>query len=248
VNADIDQTDKQTPLADGRSAVIRLTDLVGRVIVRCLVNVKIEGLDQPLPTSGPLIIVSNHLSNADGVLVACWLTPALDRRIYLLGKQEALDWPLIGWGLSANAVIGIRRGAGDLEAFRAARRVLDEGHVLGVFPEGTRSPTGGLQEAKDGIAILALRTGSPILPVGLSGTDRFWPRGGRPHRGGTVTLRVGRPFTVSAGSTGASTGGDRRRAQRQATEEIMTHVAELVAPHHRGAYAHVVGRSARPDL
>ena len=224
--------------------MIRLTDFVGRVIVRCLVNVNVVGLDQPLPKSGPLIIASNHLSNVDGVLVACWLAQALDRRIYLLGKQEALDWPLIGRALSANSVIGIRRGAGDLEAFRAARRVLDEGHVLGVFPEGTRSPTGGLQEAKDGIAILALRTGSPILPVGLTGTDRLWPRGDRPHRGGTVTVRVGRLFTVNAGLTGPSTGGDRRRAQHEATEQIMTQIAELLPARYRGVYAHFVGRPA----
>ncbi len=118
--------------------------------------------------------------------------------------------------------------------------------MLAVFPEGTRSPTGGLQEAKDGIAILALRTGAPILPVGLSGTDRFWPRGDRPHYGGTVGLRVGRPFTVS-GAAGGSTGGDRRQAQHRATEEIMTRVAELLPPRHRGAYADQVRKAARVE-
>ena len=247
MSGDTDKAGSRNPLPDGRSAFIRLTDGFGRFVVRCLVNVKIEGLDQPLPPSGPLIIASNHLSNADGVLVACWLTPALDRRVYLLGKQEALEWPLLGLGLRYNAVIGIRRGASDLEGFRAARRVLDEGHVLAVFPEGTRSPTGGLQEAKDGIAILALRTGSPILPVGLTGTDRFWPRGDRPHHGGTVGLRIGRPFTVGGSAGDGSTGGDRRRVQHEATEEIMTRVAELLPPRHRGAYAHLVRNEGRAE-
>ena len=112
--------------------------------------------------------------------------------MYLLGKQEALDWPLVGLGLRWNSVIGIRRGAADLEAFRAAKHVLDEGHVLAIFPEGTRSPDGALQEAKDGLAILALRTGATILPVGLANTDRFWPRGARPRSGSRSRCASGR--------------------------------------------------------
>ena len=229
-------TTPEPPLPDGRSLFIRLTDLTGRVSMRILTHVDVEGLDQPLPKTGPLIIVSNHMSNADGVLVASWLTPALDRRVYLLGKREALEWPLIGWGLAQNAVIGVRRGAGDLEGFRAARRVLDEGHVLAVFPEGTRSPNGALQEAKDGIAILAQRTGAPILPIGVAGTNKFWPRGKNPQPGRPVSMRVGRPFSVALPEPGT----DRRAAQHRATEQIMTRIAELLPPQHRGAYANLV--------
>ncbi len=229
---------KEQPLADGLTWFIRLTDLTGRTVVRCLTRVRIEGLERKaLPASGPLIIAANHLSNADPVIIGSWITPVLGRRIHWLGKQEALDWPLIGWGLAQNGVFGIRRGAADIEAFRLARRVLDEGHVLAVFPEGTRSRSGGLQEAKDGLAILALRTGAPILPVGLAGTDRFWPRGRLlPRPGGEVTMRVGRPFRVSE----AGPGGDRRAAQHAATEEIMRRIAELLPPEHRGVYAHLV--------
>ncbi len=233
---------KERPLEDGLTWFIRLTDLTGRTIVGCLTRVRIEGLEPTaLPAGGPLIIASNHLSNADPVIIASWLTPLLGRRIHWLGKQEALDWPLIGWGLAQNGVFGIRRGAADIEAFRLARRVLEEGHVLAVFPEGTRSRTGGLQEAKDGLAILALRTGAPILPVGLAGTDRFWPRGRLlPRPGGEVVLRVGRPFHLpEAGSE-----GDRRAAQHAATEEIMRRIALLLPPEHRGVYAHLVEPAA----
>jgi 1-acyl-sn-glycerol-3-phosphate acyltransferase len=221
------------PLADGASLFIRLTDVVGRTIVRGLTRVHIEGLEHARDIQGPLLVASNHASNADGVLVACWITPALGRRIYLLGKQEAVDWPVIGPGLRLNGVFGVRRGAADLEAFRAARRVLDEGHVLGVFPEGTRSPTGALREAKDGLAILALRGGVPILPVGLGNTDRFWPRGKRPQFGGWVSLRVGAPFTL----VDVTRGLDRRQAQAAATAEIMGRIAALLPERQRGAYA-----------
>lgn len=232
-----------TPLEDGISWFIRLTDLTGRTLFRCFTRVRIEGIDRDgLPATGPLIIASNHLSNADAPLIGSWLTPALGRRIHWLGKQEALEWPLLGWAMRQNGVFGIRRGAADVEAFRLAKRILDEGHVLVVFPEGTRSPTGGLQEAKDGLAILALRTGAPILPVGIADTDRFWPRG-RPlwRVGGSVTMRVGRPFTLGAPGTGA----DRRAAQHAATLQIMTHIAELLPPRHRGVYLDAVG-PARP--
>jgi 1-acyl-sn-glycerol-3-phosphate acyltransferase len=220
-------------LPDNASPFIRLTDLVGRTIVRGLTRVRVEGIDNARGLTGPVIVASNHVSNADGVLVASWITPAIGRRIYLLGKQEALEWPLIGLGLRYNAVLGIRRGAADLEAFRAAKRILDEGHVLGIFPEGTRSPNGALQEAKDGLAILALRTRATILPVGVANTDRFWPRGKSPQFGGWVGLRVGKPFRLDEITRDLP----RREAQAAATNEIMGRIAGLLPPRHRGAYS-----------
>jgi 1-acyl-sn-glycerol-3-phosphate acyltransferase len=168
-------------------------------------------------------------------LIGSFVTPALGRRIYWLGKQEALDWPVIGKLLELNAVIGIQRGSADVEAFRTARRVLDEGHVLIVFPEGTRSPTGALQEAKEGTTILAQRTGARIVPMGVSGTRRVWPRGQRlPHpTRGRVVLRIGEPFTISAPGSGA----ERRAAQVAATTRIMGRIGALLPADQRGAYA-----------
>ena len=225
--------DDDRPLSDNASPFIRLTDLTGRTIMRSLTRVRVEGLENAHGLTGPVIVASNHASNADGALVASWITPAVGRRLYLLGKQEALDWPLLGLAFRLNGVIGIRRGAADLEAFRAAKHVLDEGHVLGIFPEGTRSHTGALQEAKDGVAILALRTGATILPVGCANTDRFWPRGKGLQYGGWVGLRVGRPFTLDAVTRGLG----RRQAQSAATDEIMGRIAGLLPPRQRGAYA-----------
>lgn len=226
------------PLSDEVTPFIRLTDLVGRTIMTSLTRVHIEGLEEPLDIDGPLIVASNHASNADGPLVVSWLTPALGRKVHLLGKQEAVDWPLFGWALQQNGVIGVERGAADLEAFRAAKRVLDEGHVLGIFPEGTRSRDGRLQEAKDGAALLALKTGARILPVGLSNTYRFWPRHRKLFRpGGHVRMRVGTPFSLPT-----MAGVERRRAPAEATRLIMTRIAELLPPGQRGAYAAEVDR------
>ena len=225
-------------LRDDRSAFVRLTHATGRVLVRCLTHARIEGLARPdLPRTGPLIIASNHLSNADPVLIGSYVSPALGRNVHWLGKEEALHWPIVGWAMIQNGVFGIRRGAADIEAFRLAKRILDEGHVLVVFPEGTRSRTGGLAEAKDGLAILALRTGAPILPIGIAGTDHVWPRGrGLPRPGGTVSLCVGAPFTLPEPPKGAG----RRAAQHAATQEVMCRIAELLPAANRGVYAGLV--------
>jgi 1-acyl-sn-glycerol-3-phosphate acyltransferase len=230
------------PLLDDRPDwFIRATDALGRLICRSIARAELHGLERLRGLDGPLLIVSNHVSNADPPLIGSFMTPALGRRIHWLGKQEALDWPIVGWGIARNAVIGVRRGEADVDAFRAAKRVLDEGHVLCVFPEGTRSPGGALQEAKDGTAILALRTGARIVPVGVAGTIRMWPRGQKlPHPGASIALRVGEPFSLPAAGTGAA----RKTAQGAATVEIMRRIALLLPPGQRGFYA---GAAEAPD-
>ena len=171
--------------------------------------------------------------------MASWLTPALRRKVHLLGKQEAVDWPVFGWALAQNGVIGVERGAADLDAFRAAKRILDEGHVLAIFPEGTRSPDGRLQEAKNGAALLALRTGA---------SD---PAGGRLGHGPVlapapeaVPARRARPDASRQDRSRCRrwTGIDRRRAPGEATRLIMTRIAELLPPRQRGVYAAEVDR------
>jgi len=216
----------------------------GRIVWRLFARVHLSGFEHLRGLDGPVLIVANHISNADPPLIGSFVTPALDRRIYWLGKQEALDWPVLGALIEHNAVIGIQRGAADVDAFRSAKRVLDERHVLIVFPEGTRSPTGRLQEAKEGTTILALRTGARLVPIGVSGTRAVWPRGQKlPHPiRGRVSLTVGRPFTVSAPGAGA----ERRAAQVAATTEIMRRIAELLPPEQRGFYADPVARTAAP--
>ena len=221
-------------LPDHLTLFIRTFAFIARTAMRCLTRVRIEGSLDRIPQDGPLIIASNHLSNADGVIVGGWLTPRLGRRIHWLGKREMLDWPIVGPMARAGSVHPVDRGAADVEAFRLAQRILDEGHVLVVFPEGTRSPTGGLQEAKDGLALLALRSGAPILPVGVWGTDRFWPRGRFLRPGGRVGMRVGEAFRLAEILPPDL---DRKSAKRLATSEIMTRIAALLPERHRGAYA-----------
>ena len=132
---------------------------VAAVICRMLLataRVKAEGLDD-LPQDGPLIIIANHISNADPPLVFGWLTPALGRQMHILAKEALFVGP-IGWFLRSNGITPVKAGGSDIEAYRVAKSVLDRGEVLCIFPEGTRSATGLLQEPKPGVAMLATRS------------------------------------------------------------------------------------------
>jgi 1-acyl-sn-glycerol-3-phosphate acyltransferase len=205
-----------------------------RLMAAGLARVKVEGLER-IPESGPVLVICNHCSNADGMLLMAFVVPAMGRPMGWLGKEEALRWPLFGWGMRQNGVFGVRRGAGDLEAFRMAKSVLDKGGVLTIFPEGTRSPTGALQEVKEGATVLAVRSGAPILPIAIVGSQRFWPKGKLPRPGRRMTVRVGETFTLSMPK-----GGDRHESLRTATAEMMRHVAELLPEEQRGVYAGTV--------
>jgi 1-acyl-sn-glycerol-3-phosphate acyltransferase len=228
-----DQADAAFALpADRLPVVIRATDAFGRTFIRCFTRVSVEGLEH-VPASGPLILAGNHISNADPPLMASWLTPALGRPIHWMAKAEALEWPLAGWFMRQNGAFGIRRGAADTEAFRLAKRVLDEGRVLGAFPEGTRSPTGALQRAKDGVTLLALRTGAQVLPVGVAGTDRFWPRDQKLWGvGGRIFLRVGEPLVLERGRRADG----ERESLEDVTTRLMLRIAALLPERHRGVY------------
>lgn len=213
----------------------RATGAILRVAAACTTRVTVEGLEN-IPQSGPLLVICNHCSNADGMLLLAYIVPALGRPMGWLGKAEALRWPLFGWGMRQNGVFGVRRGAGDLEAFKLAKSVLDKGGVLTIFPEGTRSPSGAMQEAKEGASVLAVRSGAPILPIAIGGSQRFWAKGARlPRPGRWMTVRVGETFRLSIPK-----GGDRHESLRLATVELMRHVAELLPPEQWGVYAETV--------
>lgn len=212
---------------------IRTTAFVARTVTRCLTRVQVTGALDAIPREGPLIIASNHASNADGVVVGAWLTPRLGRRIHWLGKREMTEWPLVGPFVLAGSVHPVDRGNVEIDVFRLMLRILAAGNVVVVFPEGTRSASGALQPAKDGVAMLALKANAPILPVGVIDTDRFWPKGKIPRIGGRVEMRVGQPFRLA---DILPPGLDRRAAKAAATELIMARIAELLPARQQGVY------------
>jgi 1-acyl-sn-glycerol-3-phosphate acyltransferase len=210
-----------------------------------LTRVRVEGAIDDIPREGAVIIASNHASNLDVPVLGSSLMPRIGRRFQWLGKREVFDWPVVGWIADAGGVHPVDRSTADVEAYRLAKRILDEGHALFVFPEGTRSRDGRLHKARDGVAALALRTGAPIVPVGIAGSYERWPRGQRlPHPGGRVTVRVGPPFRLA---DVLPPGLDRRAATPMATELIMRRIAALLPESQRGAYANGSPEGEGPD-
>ncbi len=196
-----------------------------QVVTFFSIDQTISGMEN-LPRKGPFILVSNHLNNADPPLI----TAFMPRRIVWMAKQELFDTPVIGIFYHLYGLIPVRRGEADLKAVRRSQQVLSRGHVLGMFPEGKRSKDRQLHEAEPGTALLALRAKVPIVPVGIWGTETIRvPRDiiGRSR----VNMKVGKPFRLR----------DTKRATKKdiaaGSREIMRHIAELLPPSYRGAYA-----------
>src|SRR6201992_2569317 len=160
---------------------------------------KIEGLEY-VPQSGPAILASNHLA----VMDSFYLPLVVRRRITFLAKSEYFTgkgfkgW-CSRWFFTAVGQVPIDRSSADAAqaALDTAQRVLGEGKLLGMYPEGTRSPDGRLYKGKTGLARLALETGVPVIPVAMIGTNKVNPPGTSMLRFGKVTVRFGEPMDFS---------------------------------------------------
>jgi 1-acyl-sn-glycerol-3-phosphate acyltransferase len=160
---------------------------------------KIEGLEY-VPQSGPAILASNHLA----VMDSFYLPLVVRRRITFLAKSEYFTgkgfkgwWSR--WFFTAVGQVPIDRSSADTAqaALDTAQRVLGEGKLLGMYPEGTRSPDGRLYKGKTGLARLALESGVPVIPVAMVGTNKVNPPGTSMLRFGKVTVRFGKPMDFS---------------------------------------------------
>jgi 1-acyl-sn-glycerol-3-phosphate acyltransferase len=219
-------------MSDGQAMTLYPRFIAGlcRFGLGAIARVRVEGLED-LPTQGPLIIASNHLSNADPPLIGGWLSPALGRRPTFLAKDVLFKGPL-GILIRSLGAQPVKTGGNDISAYRTAKGILDRDGVLAILPEGTRSFDGVMSEPKPGVSLLATRTGTPVLPIGISGTDKLIGRERTlPKIGTRIVLRVGRPFQLTIPD-----GADRREALAAADIELMRRIAALVEPRHRGAW------------
>ncbi len=185
---------------------------------------RVEGLEHA-PRSGPYILVSNHCSNLDPLFAGWAVGYQTGRVIHFMAKAELRRWPLIGWLAENAGVFFVRRGEADRAAQRTALRLLASGRPLGLFPEGTRSRDGQLRHGRAGAAVLAMRAGVPLLPVGIAGTHRIFAGGRRIPSRSRVTIRIGQPFRLP--TSGDAEGLDRAQL-RGATERIMREIAALL--------------------
>lgn len=189
-----------------------------------------------VPRQGPLIVVANHLSLADPPL----LSASIPRQIVFMAKEEAFRSPILGPLVRAWRAFPVQRERLDREALRRAQQVLGQGLTLGMFPEGRRGSMAEMQRAYPGTSLLAIRSGVPILPVGIAGSEKIGPVGllRRPD----VVVNIGEPVSL-APAEGKLTRGQLALA----TDLIMGRIAELLPQSYQGAYGVQGGEGSLAD-
>lgn len=234
-------TPETPPTEDAEEAAPRhagVTYALGRAVIaplaRLIYRPRVEGRDR-VPTDGPVIFASNHLSFIDSIAIPV----AAPRPVHFLAKSSYFE----GRGFTgamkrsffeAIGAIPVQRGAGQaaLNALDQQRQLLEDGLAVALYPEGTRSTDGRLYKGRTGVAFLALQTGAPVMPVGLIGTDRVMPKGAKlPSMKERVTVRFGDPIDVSV--HGPANSG---KARRLATDEIMAGIHALSGQELAGIY------------
>jgi len=193
-------------------------------LARLIAHVEIEGLDH-VPASGPFLLIVNHISRLDPPI----LMLAIPRQVYVLAASEYRRVPILKQLMEASGAIWVRRGELDLAALRAALAVLKRGDVLGIAPEGTRSRTRALRPARPGAAYIALRSGVPVLPVAVTGTEKMLEDFLHLRRM-RIRVVIGAPFQLPVNEH------PRSEALAAATEQMMRAIATLLPPAYQGVY------------
>ena len=183
-----------------------------RLIFYTLFRTRVYGREN-IPAEGPVILAANHASNIDPPLMAS----LIERPVSYMAKIELFENPIFGAAIRRCHAFPVKRGASDRGAIKAAVTVLKEGHMLGLFPEGTRSKTGELQKAEAGVALIAAMTGAPIVPVAILNTHRIFANGGLLPQ---LRIMYGAPISFQ---------GDRKskEALDAFSAEIMAHIAQM---------------------
>lgn len=186
--------------------------IVFRLFFYTVFRTRVYGREN-IPAEGAVILAANHASNIDPPLMAS----LIERPVSYMAKIELFENPIFGAAIRRCHAFPVKRGASDRGAIKAAVTVLKEGHMLGLFPEGTRSKTGELQKAEAGIALIASMTGAPIVPVAILNSHRIFANGGLLPQ---LRIMYGAPISFQ---------GDRKskEALDAFSAEIMAHIERM---------------------
>jgi 1-acyl-sn-glycerol-3-phosphate acyltransferase len=183
-------------------------------------RLEVEGSEH-VPSSGPVIIAANHRAMLDVPL----LVLACPRPVTFMAKRELFGGPVRRWGFHVLGGFPVRREIADVRAMDIGLAVLQQGHVLGLYPEGTRSRSREMSPFLKGAAWLALKSGAPIVPAGISGTERSAPRGHRRPFRKRVRIGFGKPIEVQP----ISDARQRRGRAGEITDQLLEAIADLVS-------------------
>lgn len=200
-----------------------------RLLMRLVAHVEVHGMEN-LPSGGGFIAVANHLGRMDIPLVYY----LLDRNdIILLVAEKYRKYRIVRWLVKKLDALWLERFTADFSALRNTLSRLKAGEVLVIAPEGTRSPTGALLPGKPGAGYLAAKSGLPLLPVAVTGTEDALVKAQlKRFKRLSITVRIGPLFQAPSMS-----GHNREAALQESTDEIMCRIAALLPETYRGAYA-----------
>jgi 1-acyl-sn-glycerol-3-phosphate acyltransferase len=204
-----------------------------RLLTRIFIGrgLHVTGLDN-VPATGPVIVVGNHVATVDPPLVSSRIGRT---DIFAMAKSEVFRTRFARFFLRGWNTFPVVRHTADRRAIDLSLRILREGHVLLMYPEGARSADTALHRAYPGVGLLALRSGAPVVCSAISGSEKVLPKGRLwPHRA-PVEVRFGEPFTIPRRHPDG-----RRVTNQEAADLIMSHIAALLPESYRGVYPLVV--------
>lgn len=196
-----------------------------RLLLRLKYGFKVEGGDS-VPATGGIIVAANHCSYLDPPVLAC----ALKRRVRFMARDTLFSNAFARWYFPRVGVIPLDRTRGDLAALRKAISLLKEGHAIALYPEGTRSPDGKLQEAKGGIGFLIAKGGVPVVPMHISGTYEALPKGQGKLAKSRISVRIGEPISPDEMSAAMTAKNDYDSVARLVMQRIAALVPALPPP------------------
>ena len=196
-----------------------ISRLYYKLILNLFFKFEIIGREN-FPHKGPFIVVSNHVSYADPAVMGVSCNTV---RVIFMAKQELFDKSLFGMWIKAVGCIPLSRHSGSSRPLKAALGKLKEGHVIGIFPEGTRSRDGKLQQAELGVGLLAIKSKAPIIPMYITGTQRALPVGAKGLTPCKIKAWVGKPVDI----TGSEDIKDKKETYKFVGKRIMDAIANL---------------------
>ena len=198
----------------------KISQFIGKLILKFYFRAQIEGREN-IPKAGAYIVVANHTSFLDPFLIGT----IVPRIIHYLAYAYFYYHPVCHWYCKRVHNIPLKKDGKDISALKQALRVLKDGELLGIFPEGIRSETGQLGKGEPGVALIALKAKVPILPVGIRGAYEAFPKGSKFPKPHQLTITFGKPFTIADDLSGHVQAND--ELQEHMTALIMSKIAEV---------------------
>ncbi len=208
---------------------LKMLRLVCRFILRIIARIDLQNMER-IPASGGCLVVSNHLGRLDAMLAM--ILPDRDDVLIMVAEKYQAYW-IWRWLVRRLDALWLDRHNPDFRALREMQKRLKAGEIAAIAPEGTRSPTAQLQPGKAGAVYLVAKTGVPLIPMSIVGTEdkevyrRLWRL-----RRLDITIRVGEPYLLPSMPR-----QNRDEFLQQNTDEMMCRIAALLPPHYRGVYA-----------